>query len=281
MLLISAGIGATPVLAMLHALAEEHSEREIWWLHGARNGRDHAFAAEARDLLASLPNVRSHVCYSRPGPHDLEGRDFDSAGRLTASLLAELEPPRDAEAYLCGPAPFMDEISAGLAAIGLDAVTHPHRAVRPAPGLTPGIAAAPARPPHPPAGPPGSRPDDRVRPQRPRHPVERRLREPARARRSLRRTRPLVMPHRRLPQLRDDAHRGHRRLRPRPGRTPRRRQRPHLLLAAARRPRPRPLGGWSCHRPSRYPVLASAPPITHPLNATNERAADESCHVHA
>ena len=84
-LLISAGIGATPVLAMLHALAQEHSEREIWWLHGARSGRDHSFAAEARALLASLPNVRTHVCYSRPGPDDREGRDFDRAGRLSAS----------------------------------------------------------------------------------------------------------------------------------------------------------------------------------------------------
>ena len=120
-LLISAGIGATPVLAMLHALAEEHSDREIWWLHGARSGRDHSFAAEARALLASLPNVHAHVCYSRPGPDDVEGRDFDEPGRLTASLLAQLEPPRDAEAYLCGPAPFMEDISAGLAAIGLDA----------------------------------------------------------------------------------------------------------------------------------------------------------------
>src|SRR4029453_8305419 len=64
-LLISAGIGATPVLAMLHALAQEHSEREIWWLHGARSRRDHCFAAEARALLGSLPNVRTHICYSR------------------------------------------------------------------------------------------------------------------------------------------------------------------------------------------------------------------------
>ena len=157
-LLISAGIGATPVLAMLHALAQEHSDREIWWLHGARSGRDHAFAAEARALLASLPNVRTHVCYSRPGPDDLEGRDFDSAGRLTASLLAELEPPRDAEAYLCGPAPFMDEISAGLAAMGLDASRIHTEPFGPAPGLTPGIAATPARAPHPPAGEPGSGP---------------------------------------------------------------------------------------------------------------------------
>ena len=157
-LLISAGIGATPVLAMLHALAKEHSDREIWWLHGARSSREHSFAAEARALLASLPNVRTHVCYSRPGPDDLEGRDFDSAGRLTASLLAELEPPRNAEAYLCGPTPFMGEISAGLAALGLDA-SHIHtEPFGPAPGLTPGIAATPARTPHPPPGEPGTGP---------------------------------------------------------------------------------------------------------------------------
>ena len=157
-LLISAGIGATPVLAMLHALAEEHSDREIWWLHGARSSRDHSFAAEARTLLASLPHVRSHVCYSHPGPNDRKGRDFDSAGHLSASVLAELEPPRDAEAYLCGPTPFMDEISAGLAAMGLDASRIHTEPFGPAAGLTPGIAATTARPPHPPAGQPGTGP---------------------------------------------------------------------------------------------------------------------------
>ena len=215
-LLISAGIGATPVLAMLQALAQERSDREIWWLYGARNGREHPFAAEARALLASLPNARAHVYYSRPGPNDLEGRDFDSAGRLTASLLAELKPPSDAEAYLCGPTAFMDEISAGLAALGFDASRIHTEPFGPAAGQTPGIAATPARAPHPPAGQPGNRPDDRVRPQRPHDPMEQRLRQPARTRRVLRRTRPLVMPHRRLPHLRDDAHRGECRLQPRP-----------------------------------------------------------------
>jgi ferredoxin-NADP reductase/MOSC domain-containing protein YiiM/ferredoxin len=157
-LLISAGIGATPVLAMLQALAKARSDREIWWLHGARSSRDHSFAAETRNLLASLPNVRTHVYFSRPGPNDREGRDFDSAGRLTASLLAELEPPRDAEAYLCGPTPFMDEISAGLAAMGIDASHIRTEPFGPAPGLTPGIAATTARTPHPPSGQPGNGP---------------------------------------------------------------------------------------------------------------------------
>ena len=157
-LLVTAGIGATPALAMLHALAEAHSEREIWWLHGARSGRDAAFAGEARALLGSLPHVHTHVCFSRPGPDDLEGRDFDSTGRLTASLLLELSPPRDAEAYLCGPSAFMDELSAGLAAIGFDASRIHTEPFGPAPSSTPGIVAVPARAPHPPAGQPGGGP---------------------------------------------------------------------------------------------------------------------------
>ena len=157
-LLISAGIGATPVLAMLHALAEERSDREIWWLHGARASRDHSFAAEVRDLIATLPNVRTHIYYSRPDENDLEGRDFDSAGRLTASQLAQLEPPRDAEAYVCGPTPFMEEITGGLAAIGLNP-SHIHtEPFGPAPALTPGIARTPARTAHPPSGQPGTGP---------------------------------------------------------------------------------------------------------------------------
>jgi ferredoxin-NADP reductase/MOSC domain-containing protein YiiM/ferredoxin len=157
-LLISAGIGATPVLAMLQALAEKHSDREIWWLHTARNRGNHTFAAEARALLGSLPNARIHVQYSRPGPNEVEGRDFDSGGRLTGALLAELEPPLDAQAYLCGPTPFMDEISAGLSALGIDG-SHIHtEPFGPAPGLTPGIAATPARRPHPPAGQRGNGP---------------------------------------------------------------------------------------------------------------------------
>jgi ferredoxin-NADP reductase/MOSC domain-containing protein YiiM/ferredoxin len=157
-LLISAGIGATPVLAMLQALAQERSAREIWCLYSARDGREHPFSAEARALLASLPNVRAHVYYSHPGPNDLEGRDFDSAGRLTGALLAELSPPPDAQAYICGPPSFMDDISAGLAALGFDPSLIHTEVFGPAAGMTPGIAVTPARAPHPPAGEPGTGP---------------------------------------------------------------------------------------------------------------------------
>jgi MOSC domain-containing protein YiiM/ferredoxin-NADP reductase/ferredoxin len=126
---------------------------------GAASGYLHTrLAAEAHGLLASLPNAHARVYYSRPGPDDLEGRDFDIPGRLTGSLPAELEPPRDAHAYLCGPTPFMDEISAGLAALGIDGSRIHTEPFGPAPTITPGIAATPARTPHPPAGRAGNGP---------------------------------------------------------------------------------------------------------------------------
>ena len=157
-LLISAGIGATPEFAMLNALAKRHSARQIWWLHGARNGNEHSFAAETRALLAECPNTRVGIYYSRPSADDLEGRDFDRAGRLTPSLLLELEPPRNGEAYICGPTTFMNEVSAALASIGLDASRIHTEPFGPEPGSTPGIAATPTRAPHLPPGPSGDGP---------------------------------------------------------------------------------------------------------------------------
>jgi len=155
-LLISAGVGATPVLAMLHALAGTRSGRDIWWLHSARNRAEQPFAAESRALLAQLTSGHQHICYSRPGPNDVPGRDYQTHGRLSASVLGTLNPPRDAEAYLCGPAAFMTDTSAALAAMGINRV---HTEIfGAAPAQTPGIAAVPPRPPHPPPGAPGDGP---------------------------------------------------------------------------------------------------------------------------
>jgi ferredoxin-NADP reductase/MOSC domain-containing protein YiiM len=155
-LLISAGVGATPVLAMLHALADTQSGRDVWWLHGARNGAEEPFVTESRSLLARLPRAHQHICFSRPGPADVEGRDYQTEGRLSASVLAALDLPRDAQAYICGPAGFMADVSAALASLGIaDVHTEFFGA---APAQTPGIAAAAARPPHPPPGAPDEGP---------------------------------------------------------------------------------------------------------------------------
>jgi ferredoxin-NADP reductase len=155
-LLISAGVGATPVLAMLHALAGTGSARDVWWLHGARDRAEEPFAEESRSLLAGLTRGHRHICYSRPGPGDAEGRDYQTDGRISASVLAALDLPRDADAYVCGPAAFMADVSTALAGMGIDRV---HTEIfGAAPGITPGIAAAAARPPHLPPGQPGAGP---------------------------------------------------------------------------------------------------------------------------
>ncbi len=83
--LLSAGIGVTPVLAMLYALADVRSARQILWLHQARDGQHHAFGDEVRRLMSVLARGRSHVCYSRPASTDQLGKDFDSVGHLSLS----------------------------------------------------------------------------------------------------------------------------------------------------------------------------------------------------
>ena len=154
--LLSAGIGATPVLAMLHALAAEASMREIWWLYGARNGREHPFAEETRLLLKALAHSHSHIRYSSPDPEDRPDGDFDAPGRLDMQALKELSLPRNGDFYTCGPSTFMSDLTAGLAAWGVAPDRIHTEGFGAGPSITPGIAASPPRPPHLPAGPSGS-----------------------------------------------------------------------------------------------------------------------------
>jgi ferredoxin-NADP reductase/MOSC domain-containing protein YiiM len=149
--LLSAGVGVTPVLAMLGALAHAGSERGVWWIHGARSGAEHPFAAEARDLLSRLPAARSHVRYSRPRPEDRHELDFDHVGRIDLDALLELGVPRDAEFYLCGPAAFLRDLTAALLGWGVE----PGRLHREVFGPEPSDDAPD---PHPPSGPPGQGP---------------------------------------------------------------------------------------------------------------------------
>ena len=157
--LLSAGVGVTPVMAMLHALAAHPSPRPVWWIHGARNRLDHPFAQETRDLLAKLPHARSHVQYSRPDAADQVGKDFDAAGRLTATVLEKLGIPRESDFYLCGPSAFLEEFTAGLGIWGV-AGDRVHKEVfGSGKSLTPGVNEAPGRRlPHAPAKSPGEGP---------------------------------------------------------------------------------------------------------------------------
>jgi len=117
--LVSAGIGVTPMLSMLHALAERPEARPVWFVHGARDGEHHALADEVRTLAAKSDFVRTHVSFSRPLPEDFERRDFDAQGRVNAALLESLLPDLDAEFYLCGPIAFMADLQSELEELGV------------------------------------------------------------------------------------------------------------------------------------------------------------------
>jgi ferredoxin-NADP reductase/MOSC domain-containing protein YiiM len=156
-LLISAGIGVTPVLAMLHQLAARRSQRETWWLHGARGPREHPFAAEAHALLASLPHSREHVFYSAATPAERR-RDGAAAGRITGEALARLAVPPDASAYICGPASFMAGVRDALTTIGLAQAAIRTELFGALPSVNPGITGQAGRAPHQPPGPAGTGP---------------------------------------------------------------------------------------------------------------------------
>ena len=156
--LLSAGIGATPVLAMLHALAVSSTPREVWWLHGARDGKSHSFGTEVSELLRTLHRVRSHVWYSQPRADDRQGRDYDASGRMGMKALTELGVPREGDFYICGPANFLGDMTTGLKAWGIPSQRIHFEFFSGGPSLIPSVIAAAARAPHQPAGTAGTGP---------------------------------------------------------------------------------------------------------------------------
>jgi ferredoxin-NADP reductase/MOSC domain-containing protein YiiM len=148
--LLSAGIGATPVLAMLHALVAARSARRILWVHAARDRQHHPFATEVRRLMLALKHGRTYVCYSRPGLQDKPGEDFDSTGHLSESVFAEVGFARDADVYLCGPTRFMADIKKALASLGVAPERIHIEIFNGNESMTPGVVGATTQAPHPP-----------------------------------------------------------------------------------------------------------------------------------
>ena len=158
--LISAGVGVTPMLAMLHGAAatDDGASRPVWWLHSARDRAHHSFAKEADNLLTALRASRRCVVYSRPAPADRLGQDFDRPGHLSLELLHEFEVPQDADFYLCGPPSFLEEFQKGLATWGIPWPRVHTEVFGPASALTPGISGVGPSLPHRPDGPEGGGP---------------------------------------------------------------------------------------------------------------------------
>ena len=153
--LLSAGVGATPLMSMLHALAAEKSQREVWWIYGARNGADHPFRKESRSLLKQLSNGRGYIVYSRPTTTDLVGTDFDAPGHIDADLLERIGVPKGSDFYLCGPSSFLRSMGDGLRNWGVIAENVHTEVFGSLEAITPGMAQVDHIP-HLPQGPPGS-----------------------------------------------------------------------------------------------------------------------------
>ncbi|MGE0040831.1 MAG: MOSC domain-containing protein [Vicinamibacterales bacterium] len=150
--LLSGGIGVTPVLALLYQLAALQSQRPVLWLHQARDRRHHPFAAEARRLMAALPDGRSVISYSRPRRDDRPGEDFDYEGHFSRSRLETIGVPPEAVVYLCGPNGFMADMKQALVAVGVAPERVRVERFTGGESLMPGVVdQAPERPPHPPA----------------------------------------------------------------------------------------------------------------------------------
>jgi ferredoxin-NADP reductase/MOSC domain-containing protein YiiM/ferredoxin len=156
--LLSAGVGVTPVMAMLHALAVRASPRPVWWIHGARNRQNHPFAREAHELLVKLPHGRSYVLYSRPDETDRLGVDYDAAGRLMIAVLQKLGVSPESDFYLCGPPAFLKDFTEGLGVWGVASDRVHTEIFGSGKSITPGVKKVPHRLPHAPVGSTGEGP---------------------------------------------------------------------------------------------------------------------------
>ena len=155
--LLSAGVGATPVMSMLHTLAAERSQREVWWVYGARNRVEHPFAEESRSLLSQLSRARAYIVYSRPAKSDQVGADFDAPGHIDTALLERIGVPQASDFYLCGPSSFLQSMRDGLRNWGVLAGNVRTEIFGSLEGITPGMARVDHIP-HQPQGPPGGGP---------------------------------------------------------------------------------------------------------------------------
>ncbi|WP_109127120.1 MOSC and FAD-binding oxidoreductase domain-containing protein [Dyella sp. C11] len=151
--LISAGIGITPLLGMLaQTVVSELDEADsrLWWVHGAHDGTHYAFADEISRLLKDRSKVRALTFLSRPTDDDRLQRRYDVEGRITAAGLFALGVPLESTFYLCGPSAFMEGLKAELLKSGVEwGDIYMENFVADAP-VEPGVTQRTVRSPHPP-----------------------------------------------------------------------------------------------------------------------------------
>lgn len=118
--LLSGGVGLTPMMSMLETIVARMPDRSVWFIHACENCEVHAFGGRTRELAENCPAVTRHICYRTPSTGDVLGRDFDSEGFITTEKLRQLLPLDNYLFYLCGPGPFMKAMYNSLLMLGVD-----------------------------------------------------------------------------------------------------------------------------------------------------------------
>jgi nitric oxide dioxygenase len=116
--LLSGGVGLTPMLSMLKTVVEVQPERNVTFIHAAANGNVHALREEV-ESVSSLDNVNSFFFYDSPTEEDRQNNSFDVEGYVTQDWLVNNIPTLDADFYFCGPVPFMKSINTSLKNLGV------------------------------------------------------------------------------------------------------------------------------------------------------------------
>jgi ferredoxin-NADP reductase len=153
LVLMGAGIGITPLLAMLYAVAAGGSHREVWWIYTTQDKGHYPFREEVRQISSRIANFRGQTSFTRPQAEDIPGQDFDASGRLTPEKLKQLHLPVDGDYYLCGPPAFMIGVSEALRSLGV-----PGSAIKQEAFGNLALAVDGKKPPHVPEGSPGEGP---------------------------------------------------------------------------------------------------------------------------
>ncbi|RXT56007.1 oxidoreductase [Bosea sp. Tri-44] len=116
--LLSGGVGLTPLVSMLHALAAD-AGRRVFFIHACDNGEVHALRDEVDAIAADHAHVSVHYCYRFPTDADRRAGRFHSEGLVTREALQSLLPLDDYDVYLCGPPPFMDAVHGLIRSLGI------------------------------------------------------------------------------------------------------------------------------------------------------------------
>ena len=120
-ILLSGGVGLTPMVAMLETIAAKHKDAAVHYAHGTLDGSTHAMRDHVRALVDGLPHGKATIFYQQPRAEDVQGRDYDVAGLIDADWLLANTPVDDADFYLCGPRPFLRALVSALSLAGVEA----------------------------------------------------------------------------------------------------------------------------------------------------------------